>query len=118
MPYKDPEKRREYARKYYSSEEQKRKKKAYDHERYKQTSEVYKKSRSEHTYPHRYKYAGEWVCDMCGSTENLVIHHVNGDHEDNEQSNLRCLCASCHSKLHIAHRVRSVNGRVTPTVRV
>lgn len=81
MPYKDPKKRREYARGYYSSEDQKQKKR---------------------------------VCDYCGSLKDLVIHHINGDHKDNNANNLKCLCASCHSKLHIKKRIRSATGQVEP----
>ena len=114
MPFKDPNKRREYARKYYSSREQRNKKKVYDHERYAKTACVYKESRSKHTYPHRYVYDGKWVCDSCGSLENLVIHHINGNHKDNDVNNLKCLCVSCHSKLHIKERTRSATGQVIP----
>lgn len=112
MPFKDPEKRREYVRKYYSSPEQKAKKKVYDHQRYLKTGDTYRLSRSMHTVPHRFLYEGDWICDSCGSPNDLVIHHVNGNHKDNNSSNLRCLCVSCHSKLHIKHRARSVTGQV------
>ena len=114
MPYKDPEKRREYARGYYSSKDQKQKKRVYDHKRYTESADVYRESRSKHTHPHRYIYSGEWVCDFCGSTKDLVIHHINGDHKDNNVNNLKCLCASCHSRLHIEKRIRSATGQVEP----
>lgn len=116
MPFKDPEKRREYAKKYYSSASQKSKKKKYDRERYLRTSAKYKQSRSRHSYPHRYIFDGVWVCAECGATDNLVIHHINGVHGDNNQSNLACLCAGCHSRLHINSRDRSSTGRVLPVV--
>lgn len=35
-------------------------------------------------------------CARCGTTENLGIHHVNGDHYDNRAENLQVLCNSCH----------------------
>lgn len=112
MPYKDKAKRREYARNYYSSNEQKAKKKIYDHERYLITKDNYKESRSAHTVPHRFIYNGPWLCAKCGSETDLVIHHNNHDHNDNTQSNLICLCRSCHSKLHIQKRRRLKNGQV------
>ena len=37
-------------------------------------------------------------CEVCGSTENLVIHHNNG--YSNEQEDLYILCRSCHGKVH------------------
>lgn len=35
-------------------------------------------------------------CVKCNSTENLVIHHKNRNHEDNKLENLEWLCARCH----------------------
>lgn len=116
MPFKDPEKRREYARKYYSSPEQKAKKKVYDHQRYLKTGDTYRLSRSMRTTPHRFLYNGDWVCNDCGGTDNLAIHHINGDHNDNSQANLMCLCNSCHARLHISKRKRSATGQVLPVV--
>lgn len=112
MPYKDPEKRREYARSYYSSEEQKLKKKEYDKKRYTTTVDRYKDTRSRSTYPHRYEYNGDWMCARCGSAENLVIHHVDFNHSNNNLNNLQCLCVSCHSKLHIETRARNARGQM------
>lgn len=114
MPFKDPDKRREYARKYYSSKEQKDKKKVYDRKRYLITGNLYKVSRSMHTVPHRYIYNGDWICKECGSTDNLIVHHINGNHKDNAQTNLMCLCNKCHSKLHISNRKRTTTGQVMP----
>ena len=39
-------------------------------------------------------------CSKCGATEQLVIHHKNGDHQDNHLENLQVLCASCHNSHH------------------
>lgn len=39
-------------------------------------------------------------CDLCGTRENLGIHHRNFDHYDNEPSNLQVLCVGCHMSLH------------------
>lgn len=112
MPFKSAEQRREYARKYYSTPEQKEKKKIYDHSRYKVTANKYKESRSKHSYPHRFLFNGVWQCAKCGSTSDLVIHHEDSNHNNNELSNLLCLCVSCHSKHHIRSRSRDKNGRL------
>jgi hypothetical protein len=39
-------------------------------------------------------------CGECGSDENIVVHHVDGDREHNELQNLLPLCRSCHTKVH------------------
>lgn len=38
------------------------------------------------------------MCEMCGDTENLLIHHANG--YSNEPEDLYILCKSCHGKAH------------------
>ncbi len=39
-------------------------------------------------------------CERCGfipeDTVQLDVHHINYNHEDNEPSNLKTLCANCH----------------------
>jgi len=45
------------------------------------------------------KYRGK-VCQECGATTNLGIHHVNSDPADNSPENLRTLCGTCHSRWH------------------
>lgn len=47
------------------------------------------------------------ACRTCGSTENLVVHHidfagwgVSPDAKNNDMSNLILLCGSCHMKIH------------------
>ena len=37
-------------------------------------------------------------CEICGSTQNLDIHHIDGNYQNNELDNLVCLCRSCHMK--------------------
>lgn len=37
-------------------------------------------------------------CEICGSEENVVIHHNNG--YSNEPEDLICLCSKCHGKVH------------------
>lgn len=42
-------------------------------------------------------------CECCGFTEwlgkpiNLEIHHIDGDHNNNELENIQLLCPNCHS---------------------
>lgn len=38
--------------------------------------------------------------ELIGPGSNLVIHHINGDFEDNRLENLQCITRSEHSKLH------------------
>lgn len=42
----------------------------------------------------------ESSCATCGSTENLDVHHKDGNYKNNDPSNLETLCHSCHMKLH------------------
>ena len=37
-------------------------------------------------------------CELCGSNENIVVHHNNG--YSTELDDLVCLCVSCHGKAH------------------
>ena len=39
-------------------------------------------------------------CRKCGSKENLVIHHKDGDQNNNDIYNLTLLCNACHSIIH------------------
>lgn len=40
------------------------------------------------------------ACAECSATENLCVHHKNGNHQDNSKGNLKVLCSPCHSKHH------------------
>jgi hypothetical protein len=40
------------------------------------------------------------VCECCGGKDNLMIHHINGNHNDNSDGNHRILCRSCHAYHH------------------
>jgi rubrerythrin len=39
-------------------------------------------------------------CATCGKKKDLVIHHISGNLQNNNVSNLIVLCNSCHMKLH------------------
>lgn len=51
----------------------------------------------------------EGRCEMCGETENLVIHHNNGF--SNDLDDLLVLCKKCHAKLENFQR----NSKTVPT---
>lgn len=52
----------------------------------------------------------EEKCEICGYTENLELHHINGDHYDNRLENLQILCPNCHAK---TDNFRNRNGKNT-----
>lgn len=58
-------------------------------------------------------------CEICGGTQNLDIHHIDGNWQNNELSNLMCLCRSCHTKYEknknkeCGYRIRKLTPRET-----
>ena len=38
-----------------------------------------------------------WKCTICGSTDDLTVHHLKGG---DDLDNLICVCRQCHKKLH------------------
>ena len=48
------------------------------------------------------KFRGR-VCEKCGTTQQLNIHHINLDESDNSPENLMTLCAPCHTTWHWEH---------------
>lgn len=42
----------------------------------------------------------EKVCELCGSTKNVDIHHKDHNFNNNSSENLMLVCRSCHMKLH------------------
>ena len=54
-------------------------------------------------------------CEMCGITEwenkNIVLqlHHIDGDHTNNELDNLQILCPNCHSQTNNYGKHESIN---------
>lgn len=39
-------------------------------------------------------------CSECGATENIEVHHVDGDRWNNRLENLIPLCYDCHQAVH------------------
>jgi len=44
------------------------------------------------------------VCVKCKRTHGLCVHHKDGDHFNNELTNLEMRCRSCHMKWHRKHQ--------------
>lgn len=40
------------------------------------------------------------VCEQCGSSRFVVVHHLDSDKNNNELGNLQYLCSSCHKYEH------------------
>lgn len=40
------------------------------------------------------------VCEVCGSTENICIHHRDKNRENNSRENLMVVCKRCHTGAH------------------
>lgn len=50
------------------------------------------------------------VCNACGTTENLVVHHIDGDRSNNVLDNLIPVCKSCHQNIHMKKNPPGVIG--------
>jgi hypothetical protein len=48
------------------------------------------------------RYCMERKCNRCGSTEQILVHHIDRDRHNNDRSNLEILCKSCHQVEHEA----------------
>lgn len=59
----------------------------------------------------------EEICECCGNLKwlgakiPLELHHIDGDHTNNELSNLRLLCPNCHA-LTDNYRGKNIKGKV------
>jgi hypothetical protein len=42
----------------------------------------------------------EEVCHICDATEEIVVHHADGDKSNDDLENLLPVCRSCHNKIH------------------
>lgn len=47
------------------------------------------------------------ICEVCGSSGRIEVHHVDKNPHNNEHNNLECLCSSCHQHLHAVERTFS-----------
>ena len=48
----------------------------------------------------RYRHLRMKQCEICGSSRNLCLHHVDKNRKNNHTSNLMTLCNSCHTSWH------------------
>jgi len=39
-------------------------------------------------------------CEDCGSVEHLLVHHMDENRRNNDVSNLRTVCAKCHTNIY------------------
>lgn len=40
-------------------------------------------------------------CELCGSTINLCVHHIDGNRNNNDITNLLTVCKKCHQTHHV-----------------
>lgn len=52
--------------------------------------------------PDSYKSYRKDYCELCNSTNNLIVHHIDWNRNHNEQFNLITICRSCHARIHKA----------------
>jgi deoxycytidylate deaminase len=52
------------------------------------------------------RYALADDCVICASVENLQVHHIDGDHLNDDLDNLTTLCVRCHNLAHTPHAKR------------
>jgi hypothetical protein len=43
------------------------------------------------------------VCNVCGSNGDLLVHHIDGDRNNNQLENLIPVCETCHGKIHASN---------------
>lgn len=53
----------------------------------------------------------EMVCEKCGSTRSIDVHHIDGNRNNNTPENLMVLCRSCHMKEHKKKGVCKICGK-------
>lgn len=41
------------------------------------------------------------ACAVCGDSDELVVHHINGDRDNNALENLVPMCKPCHQTIHV-----------------
>ena len=53
----------------------------------------------------------EKVCEKCGSTQSIDVHHIDGNYNNNTPENIMILCRSCHMKEHRPKSVCKICGK-------
>ena len=65
----------------------------------------------------------EFKCNMCGISEwngksiTLDLDHIDGNHANNKEENLRCICPNCHSQSDNYKAKNKGSGRHYRTIR-
>jgi len=49
---------------------------------------------------YHYNVPGVKICNECKSWVRLEVHHKDGNHKNNDASNLQWLCHNCHVRKH------------------
>lgn len=60
--------------------------------------------------PRSYHHYIKDKCEQCGSKKYLLVHHLDGNHNNCTIENLQTLCKKCHQTLHVK---RDKLGRFT-----
>lgn len=99
MPYKDPDKLKEYKHNW-KKQNQYKGCVGYMTEEQRQRNNKRMQNRG---LPHKRSFTdggGVWKCELCGATREdeveLHIHHKDQDRSNNNFDNLVCLCEHCH----------------------
>ena len=50
--------------------------------------------------PRSYVHYKKDKCEICGSTKNLLVHHLDCNHNNCTKENLQTLCKKCHQHIH------------------
>ena len=50
--------------------------------------------------PRSYRHYRKNECEICGSKEKLLVHHLDRNHNNCTKENLQTLCKKCHQNLH------------------
>jgi 5-methylcytosine-specific restriction endonuclease McrA len=66
----------------------------------KETTKQYKRNWHEQNYFGHTGLLKDKKCAICQGKKDLLIHHIDGDRNNNKLNNLVVLCRRCHPKVH------------------
>jgi 5-methylcytosine-specific restriction endonuclease McrA len=46
------------------------------------------------------RYNLEKICSVCGSIENIIVHHIDENRRNNAIENFQIMCNPCHTSHH------------------